>query len=102
MKVNEKDVLKAIDKALENITCKEKVQNKVLDYKDIVSISRTMELPDKIITAVKFADGTETKVVLNNLSDSDDKEKAIMWCLLKKCFSSKRGLERIIYAMEDM
>lgn len=29
-------------------------------------------------------------------------EKAIMWCLLKKCFKSKRSLEKVIYSMEDM
>ena len=31
----------------------------------------------------------------------DDKEKAVMWCLLEKCFKSKRGLKRIINSVED-
>lgn len=74
-----------------------------LSYKDIKSIGRIKILGDeKICTSVAFADGTETKVVLNKRDDYDDPEKAVMWCLLKKCFSSKRGLEKVIYAMEDM
>lgn len=75
---------------------------KVINANDIVSVSRTIEFPKKVITSVKFSDGTETKATLNRTEDKDDPEKAIMWCLLKKCFSSKRGLEKIIYALEDV
>ena len=56
----------------------------------------------KIRTTVGFKDGTQTSVVLNDWEDEDDTEKAIMWCLLKKCFKSKRSLEKVIYSMEDM
>lgn len=80
----------------------EKDETKLLSYKDVVSISRILELPNKIITSVKFTDGTETRVALNSTSDADDAEKAVMWCLLKKCFASKRGLEKIVYALEDV
>lgn len=78
-----------------------KTELQKLDYKDIVSVSRTLELPDKIVTSVKFTDGTETKVALDSEDDFDDKEKAVMWCLLEKCFKSKRGLKRIINSVED-
>lgn len=81
---------------------KEKASLEKLSYKDVVSVSRTFIFPDKIETSVKFKDGTETKVVLNDCEDIDDKEKAIMWCLLKKTFSSKRGLEKIIYSLGDV
>lgn len=80
---------------------KENEKGKNLSYSDIKSISRTLFLPDRIQTTVVFNDGTSTSVVLNNNEDADDKEKAVMWCLLKKCFTSKRGLERVIYALEE-
>lgn len=78
------------------------------DYKtfsrdDVTFVGRTRDITTgKIRTTVGFKDGTQTSVTLNEWEDTDDTEKAIMWCLLKKCFKSKRGLERVIYSMEDM
>lgn len=130
MSVSNEIVVKAVEKAVENkmkkdyikkelTSCEKQIKEhlgidvdilpkdtnpkqRLLSYKDIVSISRTLELPNKVITSIKFIDGTETKVALNECSDKDDAEKAVMWCLLKKCFASKRGLEKIIYALEDV
>jgi NAD+ synthase len=76
---------------------------KTLSKDDIAFVGRTRDIStEKIRTTVGFKDGTQTSVVLNDWEDEDDVEKAIMWCLLKKCFKSKRSLERVIYSMEDM
>ncbi len=76
---------------------------KTLSKDDIAFVGRTKDIStEKIRTTVGFKDGTQTSVVLNDWEDEDDVEKAIMWCLLKKCFKSKRSLERVIYSMEDM
>lgn len=76
---------------------------KTLSKDDISFVGRTKDIATgKIRTTVGFKDGTQTSVVLNNWEDEDDTEKAIMWCLLKKCFKSKRSLEKVIYSMEDM
>lgn len=76
---------------------------KTLSKDDISFVGRTKDIATgKIRTTVGFKDGTQTSVVLNDWEDEDDTEKAIMWCLLKKCFKSKRSLERVIYSMEDM
>lgn len=76
---------------------------KTLSKDDISFVGRTKDITTgKIRTTVGFKDGTQTSVVLNDWEDEDDTEKAIMWCLLKKCFKSKRSLERVIYSMEDM
>ena len=76
---------------------------KILSKDDISFVGRTKDIATgKIRTTVGFKDGTQTSVVLNNWEDEDDTEKAIMWCLLKKCFKSKRSLEKVIYSMEDM
>lgn len=76
---------------------------KTLSKDDISFIGRTKDIATgKIRTTVGFKDGTQTSVVLNDWEDEDDTEKAIMWCLLKKCFKSKRSLERVVYSMEDM
>lgn len=76
---------------------------KTLSKDDISFVGRTKDIATgKIRTTVGFKDGTQTSVVLNDWEDEDDTEKAIMWCLLKKCFKSKRSLEKVIYSMEDM
>ena len=76
---------------------------KTLSKDDISFVGRTKDITTgKIRTTVGFKDGTQTSVVLNDWEDEDDTEKAIMWCLLKKCFKSKRSLEKVIYSMEDM
>ncbi|RHS62004.1 NAD(+) synthase [Ruminococcus sp. AM46-18] len=76
---------------------------KTLSKEDVSFVGRTKDIATgKIRTTVGFKDGTQTSVVLNEWEDEDDTEKAIMWCLLKKCFKSKRSLERVIYSMEDM
>lgn len=76
---------------------------KTLSKEDVSFVGRTKDIATgKIRTTVGFKDGTQTSVVLNDWEDEDDTEKAIMWCLLKKCFKSKRSLERVIYSMEDM
>ena len=76
---------------------------KTLSKDDITFVGRTKDIATgKIRTTVGFKDGTQTSVVLNDWEDEDDTEKAIMWCLLKKCFKSKRSLEKVIYSMEDM
>lgn len=76
---------------------------KTLSKDDISFVGRTKDIATgKIRTTVGFKDGTQTSVVLNDWEDEDDTEKAIMWCLLKKCFKSKRSLERVVYSMEDM
>ena len=76
---------------------------KTLSKDDVTFVGRTKDIATgKIRTTVGFKDGTQTSVVLNDWEDEDDTEKAIMWCLLKKCFKSKRSLERVIYSMEDM
>ena len=83
----------------------EKLQIKFdkLTSHDITFVGRTKDIATgKIRTTVGFKDGTQTSVVLNDWEDEDDTEKAIMWCLLKKCFKSKRSLEKVIYSMEDM
>lgn len=74
-----------------------------LSSQDIESVGRNMNIQTrKIETKIKYKDGTETSVVLNEFDDCDDPEKAIMWCLLKKCFKSKRSLEKIVYALNDV
>lgn len=74
-----------------------------LSDKDINKVAREIDVKTrKTSTRVYFNDGTETVVTLNDHDDFDDPEKAVMWCLLKKCFSSKRGLEKVIYSMEEM
>lgn len=76
---------------------------KTLSKDDITFVGRTKDIATgKIRTTVGFKDGTQASVVLNDWEDEDDTEKAIMWCLLKKCFKSKRSLEKVIYSMEDM
>lgn len=76
---------------------------KTLSKEDVSFVGRTKDIATgKIRTTVGFKDGTQTSVVLNDWEDEDDTEKAIMWCLLKKCFKSKRSLEKVIYSMEDM
>ncbi len=76
---------------------------KTLSKEDVSFVGRTKDIATgKIRTTVGFKDGTQTSVVLNEWEDEDDTEKAIMWCLLKKCFKSKRSLEKVIYSMEDM
>lgn len=68
-----------------------------LSYDDIVEVSRTEMYPERTLrTSVKFKDGTTTSVILKD-GDEEDREKAIMWCLLKKNFKSKTGLEKILY-----
>lgn len=68
---------------------------KTLSKDDITFVGRTKDIATgKIRTTVGFKDGTQTSVVLNDWEDEDDTEKAIMWCLLKKCFKSKRSLEK--------
>ena len=68
-----------------------------LSYDDIVEVSRTRMYPERTLrTSVKFKDGTTTSVILKD-GDEEDREKAIMWCLLKKNFKSKTGLENILY-----
>ena len=75
----------------------------IIPKDDISFVGRTKDIATgKIRTTVGFKDGTQTSVVLNDWEDEDDTEKAIMWCLLKKCFKSKRSLEKVIYSMEDM
>ena len=75
----------------------------IISKDDISFVGRTKDIATgKIRTTVGFKDGTQTSVVLNDWEDEDDTEKAIMWCLLKKCFKSKRSLERVVYSMEDM
>ena len=73
-----------------------------LSSQDIESVGRNINIQTgKIETKIKYKDGTETSVVLNEFDDYDDPEKAIMWCLLKKCFKSKRSLEKVIYALNN-
>lgn len=76
---------------------------KIFTKEDVTFVGRTKDIKTgKIRTTVGFKDGTQTSAVLNEWEDTDDIEKAIMWCLLKKCFNSKRSLEKVIYSMEDM
>lgn len=89
-----------VDISLKNESSKQK--NNLLSKEDVIFVGRTVDIASgKIRTTVGFKDGTQTSVTLED-EDYDDVEKAIMWCLLKKCFKSKRGLERVIYSMEDM
>lgn len=82
---------------------KDKQNCKLFERDDVTFVGRTKDIQTrKIRTTVGFKDGTQTSVVLNEDEDEDDTEKAIMWCLLKKCFKSKRSLERVVYSMEDM